>query len=130
MIIALTPDSLFRHKYLLCLRGPVDEAAFLRRAKVKSGTYAGDLIANLHDRIFHRSLELKSDYAKYYNVEYATFAEYSRRRFLFPADVVNGLSLQFPRTRLIIYLHPGYSFLEDDYGREFLEKLLEPRRKK
>lgn len=130
MIIPLEPESHFRHSYLLCLRAPIDQVAFLRRAKVNPGSYAGDLISRLHDGIFRRSLELKSDYEKYYAVEYSTFAKYARKRFLFPAGVVNSISSEFSKSRQIIHFHPHYGFLEDEYGRKFLEKLLEPRRSK
>jgi hypothetical protein len=128
MIIALAPDSYFRHRYLLCLAAPTEKAAFLRRAKVKPGTYAGDLIANLHDAIFYRSLELKADYKKYYAVEYDTFADYVRKRFLLPSDVVVSVCSQLSRSSQIIFFHPIYSFIEDSYGRGFLERLLEPGR--
>ena len=97
---------------------------------MKTDTYAGDLISRLHDGIFHRSLELKSDYKRYYAVEYETFAEYARKRFLFPPNVVNSLSSEFSKASQIIHFHPSYCFLEDDYGRAFLEKLLEPGRTK
>lgn len=102
-------DSNFRRSYLLCLNSAIDKAVFLRRAKVKAGTYAGDLLANLHDGIFHRSIELKSDYTKYYALEYRTFAEYARKRFLLPFDVVGTTTSQVSRVGLIIYFHPSYS---------------------
>lgn len=130
MILLLGRDSSYRNSYLICLGVSVDEATLLRRAKVKPGTYAGELLANLYDGIFRRSLELKREYAEYYAVEYATFAEYVRKRFLFAPEMVCKVSAQFSRSRQIIYFQPSYCFLENDYGREFLEKLLEPRRKK
>jgi hypothetical protein len=130
MILTLVPDSSWRHSYLLCLRAPVNEDTLLRRAKAKPGTYAGELLANLHDAIFRRSLELKRDYTEFYAPEYATFAEYVRKRFLFPPDTVLSVSAQFPHSRQIIHFHPGFCFIEDDYGREFLQRLLEPRRRK
>ena len=131
MIISVKDsDSNFRRSYLLCLNSGIDETALLRRAKLKTGTYAGDLIANLHDGIFRRSIELKSDYRKYYDVEYDTFAEYARRRFLFPLEIVKTLSAQFSQASLIIHYHPSFWFLEDSYGQDFLERLFEPRRRK
>jgi hypothetical protein len=130
MILTLNRDSFHQQRFLICLSGSIDEATFLRRGKVKPGTYAGDLLANLHDTIFHRSLELKRDYERYYAIEYPTFAKYVRKRFLFPWEVVSTASAQFSRSRHIFYFRPGYYFLHDDYGQEFLEKLLEPRRTK
>jgi hypothetical protein len=84
----------------------------------------------LHDGIFHRSIELRSDYAKYYAVEYVTFAEYVWKRFLFPLDIVSKVNSKLSSASLIIYFHPSYWFLEDEYGQEFLERLFEPRRQK
>lgn len=131
MIITVRdPDSNFRRSYLLCLDSAIEEGALLRRAKVKAGTYAGDMIANLHDGIFRRSVELKSDYRKYYEVEYGTFAEYARKRFLFPLEAISILSAQFLQSGLIIHYRPGFWFLEDNYGQDFLERLLEPKRSK
>jgi hypothetical protein len=131
MILTLGRDpSSIDHAYIICLRGFVDEATLLRRAMVKPATYAGDLLMNLHDAIFRRSLELKREYAEYYAVEYATFTEFIRRRFLLRQDVVSKLNAEFARCSHIIYFHSCYCFLEEDYGREFLEKLLEPGREK
>jgi hypothetical protein len=127
------PGSTFRRSYVLCLRSGIEEGTLLRRAKVQVGTYAGDLIANLHNGIFRRSIELKSDYRKYYEVEYVTFSEYVRKRFLFPLESVSSISAQFSQSDLIIHYHPGFWFLEDNednYGQDFLEKLLEPKRSK
>jgi hypothetical protein len=131
MIITVSdPDSNFRRSYLLCLHSGIEKGTLLRRAKVKVGTYAGDLIANLHDGIFRCSIELKRDYGKYYEVEYGTFAGYVRKRFLFPHEVVNTLSEQCSQVGLIIHYRPSFWFLEDNYGQDFLERLLEPRRTK
>lgn len=118
------------NSYIICLNGVVDEATLLRRAMVKPATYAGDLLINLHDAIFCRSLELKREYEKYYAVEYATFTEFVRKRFLLSQEVVGKFSAEFARSSHVIYFNSCYCFLEEDYGREFLEKLLEPRRKK
>lgn len=123
-------ESNSRRSYLLCLDSVIPKGALLRRAKVKAGTYAGDLIANLHEGIFRRSIELKSDYSKYYAREYGTFAEYARKRFLFPLEVVTALGLHCARSNLIIHYRSDLWFLEDNYGRDFLERLLEPKRSK
>lgn len=132
MILVLDDSqrSNYRDRFVLCLHTPVSETRFVRRAKVRPKTYAGELLANVYDRIFRRSLELKRDYTEYFAVEYSTFAEYLHKRFLFPKEVVHTLSQEFLPSRQIIYFHSNFSFLEGDYGREFLQKLLEPRRKK
>ena len=126
MIIILGDDSTVRYSYLLCLHAPVDEAKSLRKAKVMHGSYAGDLVAATIDSVVRRSLDLKTDYMKYCAAEYASFAEYARKRFLFPPDVINALSSQFPRCAQIIHFYPTQCFIEGEYGAEFLKKLLEP----
>jgi hypothetical protein len=119
-----------RYSFLICLNKQIDEKAFLKTAKVKKGTYAGDLIEKLYDRIFYRSLDLKMDYERYYKVEYRTFMDYVDRRYLFGEDVIKKLNAIFSKYKHIIYFHPSYTFLEDEYGLEFLRKLLEPGRRK
>lgn len=127
MILSLGRDSSSRRSFLICLGTSIDEAALLLKAKVKLGTYAGELITNLYDEIFHRSLELKRDYADYYALEYGTFDEYVRKRFLFSSELVSTISSQFSQSNQIIYFQPSQYFLEDDYGLDFLKRLLESR---
>ena len=128
MILSLDRDSSFRKSFVICLALPIDEATMLAHAKVKPKTYAGELIADLYDEIFHRSLDLKHDYSTYYAVEYATFDEYVRKRFLFEAEQVRTISDQFAQSDRIIFFHPNQYFLEEDYGPRFLERILEPAR--
>jgi hypothetical protein len=118
--------SSLNHSYLICLGAAVDEPAFMTRAKVKPGTYAGDLVANVYDAIFRRSLELKREYLEYYAVEYTTFSDFLHRRFMLKKEAIAKLSAEYSRCCQMIYFHSSYCFLEDDYGRDFLESLLEP----
>jgi hypothetical protein len=93
---------------------------------VKPDSYAGELVANLHDSIFRQSLDLKRDYDEYYDVEYKTFGEYLKKRFLFLPEVVAKCSEQLHRSRMMIYFQPRVHFLEDfEYGCSFLGKFLE-----
>lgn len=128
MIISTVGRELLadRQTYLICLGAAVDEATFLSRGKVKQGTYAGELLSKLHDAIFRQSLRLDRDYRKYYAVEYSTFAEYLRKRFLLPEGLAAAASTRFEERDQIIYFIPRYWFLEGDYGLEFLAKLLDP----
>jgi hypothetical protein len=127
MILSLGRDSSSRRSFVICLGTSIDEVTLLSKAKVKPGTYAGELIANLYDEIFHRSLELKRDYAEYYALEYGSFGEYIRKRFLFSPELVSNIGSQFLQSSQIIYFQPSQYFLEEDYGLDFLERLLEPR---
>ena len=122
----MSRDLLPRHSFVLCLPALVNRASFLRRAKVKPDSYAGELVANLHDSIFRQSLDLKRDYAEYYRLEYETFGDYLKTRFLFPPEIADSCSEQFQGSRVMIYFQPHFCFLEDfDYGCGFLRKLLE-----
>ena len=127
MILSLPGDSYFQQKYVFCLRTGIDKAMFLRRAKVKPGTYAGDLITSLYESIFERSVDLKSDYKTYYAVEYKSFEVYLRKRFLLGQKVASLIAAHCENSVQIVYFHPGYSFLREEYGLDFLTRLLEPR---
>jgi hypothetical protein len=121
-------ESFGRQAFLICLPSPVRESTILRRGKVKPETYSGDLLSTLYDAIFRRSLELKRDYTDFYSVEYKSFSEYARKRILIPHDVSLTLEAQLDKSALIFRFRPIYSFLEEEYGKPFLERLLEPRR--
>lgn len=126
MILQLGQDeSSFRKQYLLCLEWLVDKDAMLRKAKTRPGSYAGELMAELHEEVFCYSLDLKHDYLTYYQVEYGSFFQYLRKRFLFDVDVANPAAAQFDFSAAIFLFQPSYYFLEDEYGIGFLEKLLE-----
>ena len=130
MILNLGRDSSYRYSFLLCLGSDVDQNAFLERAKVKPNTYAGDLITGLHDAIFRCSLELKRDFNEYYSIEYSTFVAYLRKRLRLPPEIVKRVEADWPKSKKVIHFHPTYCFLEDDYGVEFLQRLLEPKETK
>jgi hypothetical protein len=130
MILTLNSDSFYQRPRVICLRAPVDLKTFLQRAKVAPRTYAGELLSNLYTAIFNHSLELIRDYRIFYSFEYATFVEYLGKRLLIEKDAAVTIAAEFSRSRQIIYFKPNYSFLAEDYGQEFLERLLEPRRTK
>lgn len=126
MILQLGQDeSTFRKQYLLCLERLVDKDAMLRRTKTRPGSYAAELVAELHEEIFCYSLDLKHDYLTYYQVEYGSFFQYLRKRFLFTVDVANSVAAYLDSSTSIFLFEPSYYFLEDEYGIGFLEKLLE-----
>lgn len=130
MILNLGRDSFYRYSFLLCLPGDVSKSAFLQRAKVEANSYAGDLIAGLHDAIFRCSLELKRDFSEYYSLEYGTFIAYLRKRLRLSPEIVNRVEAEWSRSNKVIHFHPIYCFLEDEYGVEFLQRLLEPEKAK
>lgn len=121
--------DLNQSSYIICLDGMTDKETLMKRAMVKPKTYAGDLIENIYDAIFRLSVELKRQYKQYYSIEYATFGDYSRKHLLFTQEMSNKLNDLYARCSYIYNFHSCYCFLEEEYGRDFLEKLLEPRMK-
>jgi hypothetical protein len=130
MIITLGRDSWYRYTYILCVDTVPDKKTFLDRAKVRPGSYAGELINGVYDAIFVCALDLKRDFTEYYSIEYSDFAEYLRKRQRIRGDVVPKISRQYEKVATIIQFQPRYDFLEDDYGIEFLQKLIEPEKTK
>lgn len=122
-----TREMLFgKQAFLICRRAPIDEGTFLRRGGVKPNTYAGEILSSLYDGIFRRSLRLDEDYRKYYSLEYATFGEYLRKRLVPYGTRVDDVVGQFDLGNQILYFCAGYCFIDEEYGVDFLRKLLEP----
>ncbi|WP_129629291.1 hypothetical protein [Candidatus Oscillochloris fontis] len=129
MIIPFKTSEHGQDEYIICLRSPMTVAELrermLQRAKVSQGSYAYQLIDNLHAQIFIRSLDLKADYAIYFAREYASFFDYLRRRERLPLEIVARLAEAFDMSIGMYYYKLGYAFLTDTYGLEFLTRLVE-----
>jgi hypothetical protein len=125
MIILVRNERMLREEYILAVHRVPTEAEFLRRAKVRPGTYAGRLMAKLYERLFERSLELKRDYTTYYAVEYGTFARYLRKRHLLSDVEAKELEKQFPRAATIVRFGWLYTFMQEGVGADLLAKLLD-----
>ncbi len=128
MIVPLVGEH-NQDEYIVCPRTPITAAELrermLQRAKVIEGSYAYRLIDDLHSAIFVQSLDLKVDYEAYFTREYESFREYLRRREHFPSAVVATLTKAFDVSSGMYHFQPGYAFLVDTYGLEFLTRLLE-----
>lgn len=129
MIIAFKPEQFSQDEYVICPRAPATAAELrgrmLQRAKVIEGSYAYRLIDSLHSAIFAQSLDLKADYVTYFSREYESFGEYLRRRLRFPSAVVTSLTEAVDMSSGMYHFSTAYSFLMDEYGVEFLKRLLE-----
>jgi hypothetical protein len=125
MIITVSDDRSFREEYILPIRQVPTEALFLQRSRVREDSYAGSLMSKLYHRLFDISLELKRDYSTYYEVEYATFEQYLRKRHLLSKSDATELSAQYARTAAIIRFGRLYIFMEEGAGTELLSKLLD-----
>lgn len=129
MIIPFKTSEYGQDEYIIGLRSPMTVAELrermLQRAKVSRGSYAYQLIDNLHAQIFVQSLDLKTDYEAYFAREYESFSEFLRRRERLPSEVVARLAEAFDISIGMYYYKPGYAFLTDSYGLEFLTRLIE-----
>lgn len=129
MIISLYSDSYGQNDYFICPRASLSiaelRARMLDRAKVNSGSYASGLIDCLYADIFIHSLDLKKDYTDFFEKEYEKFGEYLRKRMRFPREVVQELQVAFDISSAIYRFRPRFSFLNDEYGLEFLTTLIE-----
>jgi hypothetical protein len=128
MIIPFKSSKFSQDEYVVCPCAPVTvtelRERMLQRAKVSPGSYAYRLIDNLHAAIFVQSLDLKADYIAYFAREYESFAEYLRRRERFPSEIVATLTKAFDLSIGMYHFKPGYAFLADTYGLEFLTRLI------
>lgn len=125
MIVSVHDDRRFRDEYILPLRRVPTEKEFLDRAKVLPSSYAGRLVSNLYYRLFKISLELKRDYAAFYEVEYATFEQYLRKRHLLNKEDASELNARYVKAAAIIRFGRLYSFMEEGAGADLMEKLLD-----
>jgi hypothetical protein len=124
-MIIVTQSNSYREEYILPVRRVPSESEFLARAKVRPVSYAGRLVSRLYGRLFRLSLELKRDYAVYYRLEYAAFADYLRRRHLLSAKDADALSLREASAAAIIRFRQPYYFMSEGCGEEMLNELLD-----
>jgi hypothetical protein len=125
MIVTVYDDRRFQDEYILPLRRVPTEAQFLERAKVLPNSYAGRLISKLYHRLFSISLELKRDYLRFYEVEYATFEQYLRKRHLLNKEDASELNARYTKAAAIIRFGRLYTFMEEGAGADLLAKLLD-----
>ena len=126
MIIPIDGKN-WQDDYLVILSGSVNAADvreyMARNAKVTEGSYAYRLIEDLYEGVFIRSLELVADYTKYFEIEYLSFGEYLRRRRRFASAVVATLEGIEGESGGIYHYRPHHSFIEGEYGYEFLTRV-------
>lgn len=119
MIIATAENA-----YLLLIHQQPTKAGFLKRARVKPGTYADELMINIYDGIFHYSRELKREYQKYYAVEYPRFSEFVENFGLIPSNLFVQADHYYSCCSRIIHYHPHQWFLFGEEGLRLLARLL------
>jgi hypothetical protein len=130
MIFAFEPERRSQDEYIVCPPRSLSigelRERMLQRAQVTDGSYAWQLIDNLHAAIFVQSLDLKADFEIYFAVEYRSFERYLRRRTHLPPSLMAKLLQAFETSGGMYHFKPsGYSFLSETYGLDFLKKLIE-----
>jgi hypothetical protein len=125
MIIRIFDERTQREEYIIAVHHVPTEEEFLRRARVRPDSYAGRLMSKLFARLFSISLELKRDYATYYQTEYQTFALYLRKRHLLSLQDAQQLETRHQHASAIIHFGRLYTFMEEGMGADLLEKLLD-----
>jgi len=117
MIIATASNA-----YVLFFRTPPTRAAFLKRARVKPGTYAEELMGDIYDDVFRHCCELRREYQRYYAVEYSHFSAFLACFGHLPKEICDRAdSHSFHYTHIIPYHPPG--FLQDEDGLNLLARL-------
>jgi hypothetical protein len=130
MTILAVPGEFGLDEYIVCPHGPIGSLRerMLQRAKVVEGSYAHDLVDQLHRAIFIQSLDVKGDFQTYFNSEYPAFEEYLHRRERLPCNVAAALASDFEACTGMYRFRPRYSrhsFLSDASGIQLLSDLLE-----
>lgn len=129
MIIPLETQDYRLEAFIVCPRVPatVDELRerMLQRAKVTQGSYAYQLIEDLHSAIFLQALDLKADYEAYFAREYATFSEYIRRRTRIPSAAIDQVVAAVDTSSGVYYVKRSFDYLSDTHGLGLLSNLLE-----
>lgn len=131
MIRVVIDGYLRREAYVVALRNPIiTERTFLKRAGVRPGSYAGQLMHGIYESVFHGSLDFKSDFDRYYQIEYESFGAYLRKRHLLdPADI-KEIEREYPSARVILCWRRAPSLLEEGVGEKLLRQILESGGKK
>jgi len=124
MIVKVDRGSHHREQFVICLRETYDLNSVLKAAKAKRGTYAGEIVSDVFAAVFDLSIELKADYLKYFSLEYPTFGEYVRKRFLWPDEVADQVVAANSDCVSILLFEPRHGFIDEEYGPVFLRKLL------
>lgn len=119
-------DASWRHEMILCLSGPVSEQQMLERAQARHDSYAGRLVSLLYRTIFVYSLDLLSDYNRYFAKEYESFGVYLKRRLLLSRDVASAIADAAATARVVVKFSADFSFLQDENGVTYLKALIEP----
>lgn len=111
-------------RFYLALGVIPSKEQFMAAARVRPRSYAGRMLERIYSQIFEGSLELKHDYETYYQVEYAEFTKYAKRRRRLKSEEAEKISAVYQSSAVILEYRPRQSFLQEEVGTEMLTKLL------
>ena len=126
MIKVVFNSSDNHENYVIALSQVISKADFLKRAGVRTGSYAGRLVQRIYEGLFESSLDIKRDFDTYFKVEYADFAAYLRKRHLFSREDTDDIERTYLQSAIILYYRRFYSFFDEGVGETLLMKLLGP----
>lgn len=92
---------------------------FLSAVGVKPGGFGSQILSDVFIALFVESIELKSEYKKYYSVEYGTFDEFMRYRF---GQTLSDEQLEKERVYIIDHIP---MVLDTGYDGNQLDSILE-----
>lgn len=110
-------------EYVICLAEEPLLPDVTKRARVRAGSYAYDLVTSIYDYVLKRSLDLKRDYEEFFSVEYPTFAEYLHRRLRLTQDLIDQLVPQYDRSARIMLFEWMPSFFVESLEANVLDTL-------
>lgn len=92
---------------------------FLTALGISRGGLGEQFFGNVYDALFIASIEVKSEYHKYYSVEYATLAEYLEIRY---GKTLSERGLEADRVFMVTWLP---QVIDEDYEDNKLNTVLE-----
>lgn len=118
MIIATASNA-----YLLFFKAAPTRDAFLKHARARPGTYAAELMGDLHDEVFRHCVELRREYKQYYALEYPQFSDFTANFCYFPTKLQSKADIYFTRYQAIIPFYSRGWIYEDKEGLSLLAKV-------
>jgi len=105
-------------KIILSLNKAPEFEEFLSVIKVTKGTYAAGILWGIYRNIFVYSSELRSEYKRYYSVEYTSFEEY-----LFKKVGIQVKDLKFD-LKYVFLFKPSHLLIDEMFDDNYLDDVL------
>jgi len=97
---------------------------FRKAAKVKKGSYAGDLVDRIHRCLFVNTKDLVGEYEKYYKIEYSDFSMFLFWKYRIDLELAKDLGTSINKKTFVGYGRNTISMIADDTFKRVLENIL------